>query len=298
MSPSGPSNHKGALASGGTERTLASRRTREALVRALSATATALTVLGLASVLLSVIGYGARGLSMTTLTELPRPSGVSGGGVANAIWGTLLLVTLACAIALPIGLLAGMHLGEARSGRLVRLARTSADALSAVPSVVFGIFVFGVFVVPTKSFSALAGATALALTMIPTVARATEIAVRAVPERLREAALALGATHFRVITRVVLPTAARGIATGVLLAVGRASGEAAPLLFTAWESRFFCDDLREPTASLPVSIFTYSISPHDDLHAQAWAAALVLVALVLVFQVAARLLSKRREDPV
>lgn len=284
------------MSEGGTERSLASRRTSEAFVTALSATATALTVLVLASVLLAVVGYGARGLSMTTLTALPKPAGVSGGGLGNAIVGTLLLVGLACALALPIGFLAGVHLAEARSGRLVRLARTSADALAAVPSVVFGIFVFGVVVVKMKHFSALAGASALALTMIPTVARATEVAVRAVPERLREAALALGASPFRVITRVVLPTAARGIATGVLLAVGRASGEAAPLLFTAWESRFFCDDLLEPTASLPVSIFTYSISPHEDLHAQAWAAALVLVALVLVFQVTARLLSKRRED--
>jgi phosphate transport system permease protein len=284
------------MSEGGTERSLASRRTSEAFVTALSATATALTVLVLASVLLAVVGYGARGLSMTTLTALPKPAGVSGGGLGNAIVGTLLLVGLACALALPVGFLAGVHLAEARSGRLVRLARTSADALAAVPSVVFGIFVFGVVVVKMKHFSALAGASALALTMIPTVARATEVAVRAVPERLREAALALGASPFRVITRVVLPTAARGIATGVLLAVGRASGEAAPLLFTAWESRFFCDDLLVPTASLPVSIFTYSISPHEDLHAQAWAAALVLVALVLVFQVTARLLSKRRED--
>jgi len=284
------------MSEGGTERSLASRRKSEAFVTALSATATALTVLVLASVLLAVVGYGARGLSMTTLTALPKPAGISGGGLGNAIVGTLLLVGLACALALPIGFLAGVHLAEARSGRLVRLARTSADALAAVPSVVFGIFVFGVVVVKMKHFSALAGASALALTMIPTVARATEVAVRAVPERLREAALALGASPFRVITRVVLPTAARGIATGVLLAVGRASGEAAPLLFTAWESRFFCDDLLEPTASLPVSIFTYSISPHEDLHAQAWAAALVLVALVLVFQVTARLLSKRRDD--
>ena len=278
-----------------TERSLGSRRKSEAFVRRLSALATGLTVTVLGSVLLSVLGYGARGLSLSTLTALPRPPGVAGGGVANAIVGTLLLVALACALALPVGLFAGVHLAETRSGGLVRLARTSADALAAVPSVVFGIFVFGVLVVHLKQCSALAGASALALTMIPTVARATEVAVRAVPERLREAALALGATHFRVITRVVLPSASRGIATGVLLAVGRASGEAAPLLFTAWESRFFCDDLREPTASLPVSIFTYSISPYDDLHAQAWAAALVLVSLVLVFQVAARLLSRRRD---
>lgn len=278
------------------EVSLTSRRTTEAVWRGVAAAATALTVVLLASVLVSVVGRGSRGLSMTTLTELPRPTGVAGGGVANAIWGTLLLMGLASAIALPVGLLAGIHLAENREGKLVRMARVSADALTAVPSVVLGIVVFSVVVVWAKSFSALAGASALALTMIPSIARATEVAVRAVPEKLREAALALGATRHRVIARVVLPAASRGVATGALLAIGRASGEAAPLLFTAWESRFFCDDLREPTASLPVTIFTYTISPYDDRHAQAWAASLVLVALVLVFQVTARALAKKSRD--
>jgi phosphate transport system permease protein len=278
------------------EVSLTSRRTTEAVWRGVAAAATALTVVLLASVLVSVVGRGSRGLSMTTLTELPRPTGVAGGGVANAIWGTLLLVGLASAIALPVGLLAGIHLAENREGKLVRMARVSADALTAVPSVVLGIVVFSVVVVWAKSFSALAGASALAFTMIPSIARATEVAVRAVPEKLREAALALGATRHRVIARVVLPAASRGVATGALLAIGRASGEAAPLLFTAWESRFFCDDLREPTASLPVTIFTYTISPYDDRHAQAWAASLVLVALVLVFQVTARALAKKSRD--
>ncbi|MFO0644123.1 MAG: phosphate ABC transporter permease PstA [Polyangiaceae bacterium] len=278
------------------EVSLTSRRTTEAVWRGVAAAATALTVVLLASVLVSVVGRGSRGLSMTTLTELPRPTGVAGGGVANAIWGTLLLMGLASAIALPVGLLAGIHLAENREGKLVRMARVSADALTAVPSVVLGIVVFSVLVVWAKSFSALAGASALAFTMIPSIARATEVAVRAVPEKLREAALALGATRHRVIARVVLPAASRGVATGALLAIGRASGEAAPLLFTAWESRFFCDDLREPTASLPVTIFTYTISPYDDRHAQAWAASLVLVALVLVFQVTARALAKKSRD--
>ncbi|MBK8213574.1 MAG: phosphate ABC transporter permease PstA [Myxococcales bacterium] len=278
------------------EVSLTSRRTTEAVWRGVAAAATALTVVLLASVLVSVVGRGSRGLSMTTLTELPRPTGVAGGGVANAIWGTLLLMGLASAIALPVGLLAGIHLAENREGKLVRMARVSADALTAVPSVVLGIVVFSVVVVWAKSFSALAGASALAFTMIPSIARATEVAVRAVPEKLREAALALGATRHRVIARVVLPAASRGVATGALLAIGRASGEAAPLLFTAWESRFFCDDLREPTASLPVTIFTYTISPYDDRHAQAWAASLVLVALVLVFQVTARALAKKSRD--
>ena len=278
------------------EVSLTSRRTTEAVWRGVAAAATALTVVLLASVLVSVVGRGSRGLSMTTLTELPRPTGVAGGGVANAIWGTLLLVGLASAIALSVGLLAGIHLAENREGKLVRMARVSADALTAVPSVVLGIVVFSVVVVWAKSFSALAGASALAFTMIPSIARATEVAVRAVPEKLREAALALGATRHRVIARVVLPAASRGVATGALLAIGRASGEAAPLLFTAWESRFFCDDLREPTASLPVTIFTYTISPYDDRHAQAWAASLVLVALVLVFQVTARALAKKSRD--
>jgi phosphate transport system permease protein len=278
------------------ERSLAARRATEAVWRGVAAAATALTVVLLASVLVSVVGRGSHGLSLSTLTELPRPTGVPGGGVANAIWGTLLLMGLASAIALPLGLLAGIHLAENREGTLVRMARVSADALTAIPSVVLGIVVFSVVVVWAKSFSALAGASALALTMIPSIARATEVAVRAVPEKLREAALALGATRHRVIARVVLPAASRGVATGALLAIGRASGEAAPLLFTAWESRFFCDDLREPTASLPVTIFTYTISPYDDRHAQAWAASLVLVALVLVFQVTARALAKKSRD--
>lgn len=278
------------------ERSLGARRATEAVWRAVAAAATALTVVLLASVLVSVVGRGSQGLSMTTLTEIPRPTGVPGGGVANAIWGTLLLMGLASAIALPVGLLAGIHLAENREGTLVRMARVSADALTAIPSVVLGIVVFSVVVVWAKSFSALAGASALAFTMIPSIARATEVAVRAVPEKLREAALALGATRHRVIARVVLPAASRGVATGALLAIGRASGEAAPLLFTAWESRFFCDDLREPTASLPVTIFTYTISPYDDRHAQAWAASLVLVALVLVFQVTARALAKKSRD--
>jgi phosphate transport system permease protein len=279
------------------EKSLEARRRAENLVRILSTAATAVTVILLASVLLTIVVRGLRGFTPSVLTALPRPAGEAGGGVANAVWGTLLLVGLACSMAIPVGLLAGIHLAEARTGKLVAIARACADALAAVPSVVFGVFVFGIVVVRTHHFSALAGGAALALVMVPTVARATEIAVRAVPEKLREAALALGATRLRVITRVVLPTAARGIGTGVLLAVGRACGETAPLLFTAWESRFFCDDLRDPSASLPVSIFTYAVSPYDDLHAQAFTSALVLVTLVLVFHVLARLLSPRREEP-
>ncbi len=283
-------------ASPGKDRALSRRRRADRAAQVLATAATVVTVAVLASVVLNVVRSGVEGSSLSLLTSLPRPVGVPGGGVANAVLGTVLLVMLACAMALPVGLLAGVHLAESRSGRIVRIARLAADALAAVPSIVFGMFVFGTVVVKMRHFSALAGSASLALVMVPSLARATEVALRAVPENVREAALALGATRLRVALTVVLPSASRGIGTGVLLAIARACGETAPLLFTAWNNRFFCDDLRDPSASLPVQIFTYAVSPYEDWHQKAWASALVLLAFVLVLHTAARILSPRREE--
>ncbi len=249
------------------------------LVRGISTLATVVTVLALASVLVSVVGYGLRGLSHVVGAELSR-----------AVAGTARLVVVACALALPLGLLAGIHLAEARAGRLVAAARVAADALAAVPSVVFGVLVYGV-VWRTRTGhggdpSTMTCGAALALVMVPTVARATEIAIRGVPERLREAALALGATRFHVIVRVVMPSAARGIATGVLLAIARATGEAAPLVLLGSDA----------SSALSVSVYRAALSPLPALQSQAWGLALVLVALVLALHVAAWLLSPRREE--
>lgn len=208
--------------------------------------------------------------------------------MANAIVGTIQLVFLASAMGIPFGIMAGLYLAEYKSTRLARAVRFSADVLAGVPSILVGVVVYAVVVVWMKQFSAFAGATALAIVMLPLVARTTDELARAVPDSLREAALALGAPRWRTAIFVVLRTAAPGIRSGCLLAVARVCGETAPLLFTAYNNRFYNDSLLDPTSTLQVQIFTYTMTPNDDWHAQAWAAALVLVAIVIVIGVVAR----------
>lgn len=249
----------------------------------------------LASVLYYVTARGAGGLSWDFFTELPAPVGETGGGMANALWGTLQLVGLACLFGIPVGIMAGVYLAEfAGNGKLGKAVRFSADVMSGIPSITIGIFVYALFVVNMKRFSALAGAVALALLMLPTVTRTTEELLRLVPQPLREAAFGLGVPRWRTTLKVVLRTSAPGIATGVMLAVARVGGETAPLLFTAFNNRFWSHYLDEPIASLPVQIYTYAVSPYEEWHEQAWAASLVLVAMVLVMNVGARALVKNR----
>lgn len=227
-------------------------------------------------------------------TGLPKPVGEVGGGMANAIVGTLELVGLACLMGVPVGILSGVALSEFGTSRFGKIVRFSADVLSGVPSIVVGLFVYALIVVHQKHFSAFAGGVALAIIMLPTVTRTTEELLRLVPDSLREAALALGVPRWRATISVVLRTAAPGIATGVMLAVARVAGETAPLLFTAFNNRFWASALGEPTATLPVQIFTYAVSPYDDWRQQAWTGAFVLVLLVLVLNIAARTLVKSR----
>ncbi|MBK7584925.1 MAG: phosphate ABC transporter permease PstA [Myxococcales bacterium] len=256
------------------------------------ATLIALIPLGLVLYYLTARGVG--GLSWAFFTELPKPVGETGGGIANALLGTLELVGLACLFGIPPGVLAGVYLAEFGNHRLAKLVRFSADVMSGVPSITVGIFVYTLIVLRTKSFSAYAGGVALAVLMLPTITRTTEELLRLVPESLREAALGLGVPRWRATLRVVLRTAAPGIATGVMLAVARVAGETAPLLFTAFGNAFWPAGLDQPTASLPVQIYTYAVSPYEDWHQKAWAAALVLVGMVLVLNVSARLLVKNR----
>lgn len=251
-------------------------------------------VIPLASLLWLVVSHGAKGLSWSFFVNLPTPVGEPGGGIGNAVAGTGMLVAIASAVALPVGVGAGVFLAEKGDGRLGQAIRFASDVLSGVPSVVIGIVAYGLAVVPMKRFSALAGGLALALLMVPTLARATEEFVRLVPGSLREASLALGVPRWRTSLSIVLRTALGGIITAVLLAVARAAGETAPLLFTSLNNQYWNFRPDQPTASLTVQIFNYAISPYQDWHDKAWTAALVLLLLVGVLNLAARLLSRNR----
>jgi phosphate transport system permease protein len=270
------------------------RRTVNVLMSGLTAASAGLVVLPLLLILTLLLWQGASAVNVDFFTHLPKPVGEVGGGMANAIVGTLILLTLAAIIGLPVGILGGLYLAESRDRRLPWLARFLADVLNGVPSIVIGIFAYTVIVLPMRRFSALAGAFALAVIMLPIVVRTSEELVRLVPASLREAALALGIPQWKVLLRVVLPTARAGIVTGVMVALARVAGETAPLLFTAFGNRFWHQGLDQPIAALPLQIFAYAIAPYDDWHRQAWAGALVLIGLVFVVSLAARLATSGR----
>jgi phosphate transport system permease protein len=260
----------------------------------LAGSAVVVALVPLASLLWLVVSRGAAGLSWSFFTHLPTPVGEPGGGIGNAIVGTLYLVGLACLLGLPVGIGAGVFLAERGDGRVGRGIRFTAEVLAGVPSIVIGIVAYGLIVVPMKRFSGLAGAFALSLLMIPTLARSTEELIRLVPPALREASLALGVPQWKTSLRVVLRTALAGIVTAVLLSVARAAGETAPLLFTALNNQYWNLRPDQPTASLTVQIFNYAISPYEDWHQKAWTAALVLLLLVGTLNLSARLLTRSR----
>ncbi|HET9327901.1 MAG TPA: phosphate ABC transporter permease PstA [Candidatus Eisenbacteria bacterium] len=247
----------------------------------------------LALILYHVLRLGLPGMTAEFFFNLPKPVGETGGGVANAIVGTALMVLLGTGLSVPIGVGAGLFLAEHGNGRLGTLVRTTADVLSGVPSIVIGVAAYGLVVVPMGHFSGLAGGVALAIIMLPTIVRSTEEVVRLVPRSYREAALALGAPRWRVIQQVVLPAAAPAVLTAVLLALARAAGETAPLLFTALGSRFWSLSLTQPMASLPVYIFDYARAPYDDWNRQAWSAASVLLVLVTLVSALVRFTVRR-----
>lgn len=246
--------------------------------------------------LVAVLGYltmkGIGGISWSFFTELPKPVGEPGGGMANALTGSAIMIMLGCLIGVPVGLMGGIFLAEFGDNAFAKGVRFCTDVMSGVPSIIVGIFVYGLMVLTMRRFSAVAGGVALAILMLPVIMRTTEELLRLVPVTLREGGLALGLPKWRVILGVVLRTGASGIATGVMLAVSRAAGETAPLLFTAFGSRFISLKLDQPMGSLPVQIYTYAVSPYEDWHNQAWAAALVLVMLVLALNLLARVLTR------
>ena len=271
----------------------AKRYATNALMTTLTAACAFFAVVVLAFILGYIAYRGLGAISFQFLIETPKPVG-EGGGIGNAILGSVMLLAMACIIGMPIGIATGIYLAEYGVGRFASLVRFLTDTLTGIPSILIGVFIYTIIVLPMKQFSAMAGGIALAVIMIPIVARTTEEMIRLVPASLREGALALGAPQWRVTTGVILPAAASGIVTGAMLAVARVSGETAPLLFTAFGSRFFNVYLDQPMASLTVQIYNYAISPYDEWHAMAWAATLVLMTLILVINITVRFFTRQK----
>src|SRR5271165_2005393 len=276
---------------------MTSRNLRRNVVNNVMLTSTAVCAFITVSTLFLILAYlvynGGKSVNLDFFTKLPLAPGQDGGGMANAIAGSAEIVLLASIIGIPIGFFAGVYLAEFGGKTFAFLIRYTADLLNGVPSIVIGIFAWTLIVVPMHKFSAVAGGMALSLMLIPITARSTEQFLLEVPRSMREGALALGASKWRSIATVIVPAARKGIMTGMILGVARISGETAPLLFTSLGNQFWATSLSEPTASLPVMIFTYATSPYEDWHRQAWAAGLVLLALVLLANIAARMIISR-----
>jgi len=274
------------------------RKIKSALASTIAFVSAILVIAPLALVFFHLLVNGAGSVNWDFFTKLPAPVGAAGGGMANAIVGSLDLLALAGVIGIPIGVLGGVYLAEYGSARINSILRFLADVLNGVPSITWGVVVYGLVVLRFKGFSAYAGGLALGLIMIPLILRTTEEVVLLVPNGYREAALALGVSRWKTIVHIVMKTASRGIITGILLALARVGGETAPLLFTAFGNRFWNHSLSEPIAALPLQIFTYAISPYDDWHRQAWAGALVLVTGVFCVNVLVRILTRQRTPSV
>lgn len=265
------------------------------VAEAFCALAVILALVPLAMILFYVLTHGLTALNFAFFTHTPRPVGEQGGGMANAIVGTLILISLAALFAVPIGCLCGVHLAEYAGTKFSSAVRFAADVLNGVPSIVIGIFAYTIVVLPVKRFSAVAGGVALGMLMLPIVVRTTEELLRLVPPGLREGALALGASRSRALFTVILPAALPGILTGVLVALARIAGETAPLLFTSFNSPYWSTNIFQPMASLTYQVYIYANSPYDDWHRQAWAGAFLLVMMILALSITARFAVRRLE---
>ena len=274
------------------------RKIKSALASTIAFVSAILVIAPLGLVFFHLLVNGAGSVNWDFFTKLPAPVGAVGGGMANAIVGSLKLLALASVIGIPVGVLGGVYLAEYGSARINSILRFLADVLNGIPSITWGVVVYGLVVLRFKGFSAYAGGLALGLIMIPLILRTTEEVVLLVPNGYREAALALGVSRWKTIVHIVMKTASRGIITGILLALARVGGETAPLLFTAFGNRFWNHSLSQPIAALPLQVFTYAISPYDDWHRQAWAGALVLVTGTFCVNVLVRILTRGRASSV
>ncbi len=270
------------------------RKFENVLMQVITCACALLVVTPLALIFYHLVKSGFSSVNWDFFTKLPKPPGEAGGGMANAIVGTLVLLGIASLIGVPIGVFGGVYLSEYGSSRLNRWIRFAADVLNGVPSIIWGMVAFALVVVPMKGFSAWAGGIVLGMMMIPLVMRTAEEVLLLVPNGYREAALALGISQWRIIVQIVMRTALKGIITGVLLALARVAGETAPLLFTAFGNQYWNHKLSDPVSALPLQIFNYAISPYEDWHRQAWAGALVLLLLVTVINLSVRALTRDR----
>jgi phosphate transport system permease protein len=270
------------------------RRATDRIMKTLFLLSVFLVILPLFLIFFDLLWKGAKELKWSLLTDLPRPVGEPGGGIANGILGTLTLAGLAMAGGIPMAVLSGIYLAEYGKGKLASLVRFAVDLLAGVPSIIMGIFGYVLWVLPMKRFSAWAGASALAMIFIPIVVRTTEEMLKTVPVSVREAALALGIERWKTTLFITVRTASAGIITGILLAMARILGETAPLLFTALGNQFWQTGLDQPIAAVPLQVFSYAISPYDDWHDKAWAGAVVLILMVLVLSIGARVLTRER----
>ncbi len=270
------------------------RKIKNSLVIGLSLLSAVAAIVPLVLIFYYTISQGISAINIDFFTQMPKPVGESGGGMANAIAGTGILIGIGAIIGLPIGIFAGVYLGEHSRSPFAAVVRFLADVLSGLPSIVVGVVAYMLVVLPMHHFSALAGGIALAILMIPTITRTTEEMIKLVPDSYREAALALGIQRWKTTIRIILPAAMKGITTGILLALARAAGETAPLLFTSLGNRFWSTSITQPIASLTVFIYDYAKAPFEDWNRQAWAAALVLIVLIFLLNLIFRFVTRSR----
>lgn len=278
-----------------TEQSL-NRKIKNKLMKFIFVLLTVLALIPLFVIFLHVIKSGINAINYDFITQLPAPAGQPGGGIANALIGSITMVALASLIAVPFGVLGGTYLSEYKGGKLTAIFRFIVDLMTSIPSIIVGLYIYSVIVVPMKGFSAYAGALALALLVFPVVVKSTEEILKLLPPNIREAGLALGIPRWRVIVSIILRGSIPGITTGVLLAIARVSGETAPLLFTAFGNQFWAQNLREPTSSLTVQIYNYAISPFQEWHEQAWGGAFILLLTIFIFNLVARWLLVRNKN--
>jgi phosphate transport system permease protein len=276
-----------------SEKQIVGRNKKNRLFKGVIITGTLISTLPLLLIIFYIFKQGISAINWHFLTHLPKPVGESGGGVSNALVGSILILLVACLLAIPIGIVIGIYLSEEKKSRLGYYCRLAVDVLQGIPSIVIGIIIYEWVVRPMGGFSALSGSVALSLMMLPSIIKSTEETLKLLPESLKEASLALGVPYYKTILRVIVPTGLSGITTGVILSIARVIGETAPLLFTAFGNPFMATNILEPMSSLPLIIFNYATSPYNDWHQLAWGASMLLILMILILNIITKIVQRK-----